>query len=233
MLCLVCSILVSAAAVVLKPMQEANKAFDKKRNILEIAGLMEEGKSVDELYKQIEARVIDTATGEYVDSVDAQTYDQNKEDDIAGIKRRAKYTSVYLVKDENDKVKSVILPVHGYGLWSTLYGFLALESDAKTVVGLGFYEHAETPGLGGEVDNPNWRQKWVGKQVYNDAGDVIINVIKGAVNESTPNAESKVDGLSGATLTSRGVDNMLHYWLGEQGYDKYLDKFRANNKGGQ
>ncbi|MCL4166384.1 UNVERIFIED_CONTAM: hypothetical protein GTU68_062571, partial [Idotea baltica] len=117
MLCLVCSILVSAAAVVLKPMQEANKVFDKKRNILEIAGLMEEGKSVDELYKQIEARVIDTATGEYVTDVDPQTYDQrkasndpkqfiplNKEDDIASIKRRAKYTSVYLVKDQNDKV---------------------------------------------------------------------------------------------------------------------------------
>ena len=239
-LCLVCSILVSAAAVILKPMQEANKAFDKKRNILEIAGLMEEGKSVEELYKQIEARVIDTTTGEYVADIDPQTYDQRKaasdpkqfipvkkENDIASIKRRAKYTSVYLVKDANDQVKSIILPVHGYGLWSTLYGFLALESDAKTVVGLGFYEHAETPGLGGEVDNPNWRQKWVGKQVYNDAGEVIIQVVKGGVNKDTPNAESKVDGLSGATLTSRGLENMLHYWLGEQGYDKYLDKFRT------
>ncbi|MGK0270299.1 MAG: Na+-transporting NADH:ubiquinone oxidoreductase subunit C [Cocleimonas sp.] len=244
-LCLVCSILVSAAAVVLKPMQEANKAFDKKRNILQIAGLMEEGKSVDELYKQIEARVIDTTTGEYVADIDPQTYDQRKaasdpkqfiplkkEHDIASIKRRAKYTSVYLVKGSNDEINSIILPVHGYGLWSTLYGFLALEADAKTVVGLGFYEHAETPGLGGEVDNPNWRAKWVGKQVYNDSGDVIIKVIKGAVDSTTPNAESKVDGLSGATLTSRGVENMLHYWLGKQGYDKYLNKLRTT-KGGK
>lgn len=241
-LCLVCSVLVSAAAVVLKPLQEANKAFDKKRNILQIAGLMEEGKTVDELYKQIEARVIDTATGEYVDGtddMDAETYDQRKAsndpkqnynldklDDIASIKRRAKYTSVYLVKDSNEQIKSVILPIHGYGLWSTLYGFLALEADAKTVVGLGFYEHAETPGLGGEVDNPNWRGKWVGKQVYNDSGEVIIEVIKGAVNDATPNPEAKVDGLSGATLTSRGVHNMLHYWLGKQGYDKYLNNLR-------
>ena len=243
-LCLVCSILVSAAAVVLKPMQEANKAFDKKRNILQIAGLMEEGKSVDELYKQIEARVIDTSTGEYIDEIDAQTYDQRKaandpkqffnlkkEDDIASIKRRAKYTSVYLVKDASDSVKSVILPIHGYGLWSTLYGFLALEADAKTVVGLGFYEHTETPGLGGEVDNPNWRGKWVGKKVYNDSGDVIIKVIKGAVNDTTPDADSKIDGLSGATLTSRGVENMLQYWLGKQGYDKYLSKLRVSQGG--
>lgn len=241
-LCLVCSILVSGAAVVLKPMQEANKALDKKRNILQIAGLTEEGKSIDELFKQIETRVIDMSTGEYVTDIDPVAYDQRKaandprqyielkaKDDVAGIKRRAKYTSVYLVKDENDQAKSIILPVHGYGLWSTLYGFLALEADAKTVVGLGFYEHAETPGLGGEVDNPEWRQKWIGKQVYNDAGEVIIKVVKGAVTESTPDAESKVDGLSGATLTSRGVENMLHYWLGKQGYDNYLDKIRANS----
>ncbi len=233
-LCLVCSVLVSGAAVVLKPLQEQNKALDKKKNILEIAGLMQQGKSVDELFSQIEMRVIDMTTGEYMTDIDAAKYDQrkasndpkqniqlNKEEDIAGIKRRAKYTSVYLVKD-GENVKSIILPVHGYGLWSTLYGFLALENDAKTVVGLGFYEHAETPGLGGEVDNPEWRKKWIGKQVYNDAGDVVIKVIKGAVNSNTPEAENKVDGLSGATLTSRGVENMLHYWLGKLGYTKYL-----------
>ena len=240
-LCLVCSVLVSGAAVILKPMQDQNKALYKKKNILEIAGLMQEGKSIDELFSQIETRVIDMATGEYVSDIDAVEYDQRKasndpkqniqlkvEDDIAGIKRRAKYTSVYLVKDGED-VKSLILPVHGYGLWSTLYGFLALEPDTKTVVGLGFYEHAETPGLGGEVDNPQWRKKWIGKQVYNDAGDVIIKVIKGHVEDSTPDASSKVDGLSGATLTSRGVENMLHYWLGKQGYTKYLTNIR---KGG-
>lgn len=243
-LCLVCSVLVSGAAVVLKPMQEANKALDKKRNILQIAGLMEEGKSIDELFTKIETRVIDMMTGEYVTDIDPLAYDQRKaandpkqyieldsEDDIAGIKRRAKYTSVYLVKGDNDQTESIILPVHGYGLWSTLYGFLALETDAKTVVGLGFYEHAETPGLGGEVDNPGWRAKWTGKQVYNDAGEVIIKVIKGAVGETTPDAESKVDGLSGATLTSRGVENMLHYWLGKQGYNTYLNKIKSNTEG--
>ena len=242
-LCLVCSVLVSGAAVVLKPLQDANKALDKKRNILEIAGLMQEGKSVDELFKQIEPRVIDMETGLYVDTIDAATYDQRKAannpkenitlsaaEDIAGIKRRAKYTSVYLVKN-GDQIQSVILPVHGYGLWSTLYGFLALKADAKTVVGLGFYEHAETPGLGGEVDNPEWKHKWIGKQVYDADNKVIIQVIKGSVGADTPNPESKVDGLSGATLTSRGVDNMLHYWLSEQGFAKYLRTLRT--QGGQ
>ena len=238
-LCLVCSILVSAAAVILKPLQDQNKALDKKRNILEIAGLMQQGKSIDELFQQIEPRVIDMQTGEYVSDVDAAVYDQrkaandpkqniqlNKSDDIASIKRRAKYTTVYLVKD-GDKIKSIILPIHGYGLWSTLYGFLALEADAQTIVGLGFYEHAETPGLGGEVDNPEWRKNWIGKHVYNESGDVILKVMKGSVDSNTPDAASKVDGLSGATLTSRGVENMLRYWLGKQGFTQYLNKVRT------
>ena len=237
--CLVCSVLVSVAAVALKPMQEANKAFDKKRNILQIAGLMVEGKSVDELFEQIETRVVDVETGEYADDIDAANYDQRKasndpdqnvlidsSDDIAGIKRRAKYASVYLVKD-GDAVKSYILPIKGYGLWSTLYGFIALEADAKTVVGLGYYEHAETPGLGGEVDNPGWKAKWIGKQVYGPENQVLIDVVKGAVDPASKTAMYEVDGLSGATLTSVGVENMLHYWLGEQGFTTYLNKVRA------
>jgi len=237
--CLVCSVLVSFAAVALKPMQESNKAFDKKRNILQIAGLMEEGKSVDELFKKIEPRVVNLATGEYATDVDAATYDQraasndparnvevSKDDDIGGIKRRAKLASVYLVK-EGDAVKSYILPIKGYGLWSTLYGFLALEDDLKTVVGLGYYEHAETPGLGGEVDNPSWKAKWVGKEVYDENNEIAIKVVKGAVDSSSPNAEYRMDGLSGATLTSRGVENMLHYWLSDQGFGPYINKVRA------
>lgn len=237
--CFVCSVLVSGAAVALKPMQEANKAYDKKRNILQIAGLMEEGKSVDELFAQIEPRVVDVSTGEYVSDIDASTYDQRKasndpeqnvlidsSDDIAGIKRRAKYASVYLVKD-GDAVKSYILPIKGYGLWSTLYGFIALEADAKTVVGLGYYEHAETPGLGGEVDNPSWKAKWIGKEVYGPDNQVLIDVVKGAVDPASKTAIYEVDGLSGATLTSVGVENMLQYWLGEQGFTAYLNKVRA------
>ena len=110
-------------------------------------------------------------------------------------------------------------------MWSTLYGFLALEADANTVVGLVFYEHAETPGLGGEVDNPVWKAKWVGKEVY-DEGDVAISIIKGSVDPSSSNAVHQVDGLSGATLTSRGVHNLLHFWLGDNGYKPFLTNLK-------
>ena len=244
LLCLVCSIAVSTAAVALKPVQEANKQLDKKRNILQIAGLEKPGQSIDEAFKQVEAKVVDLQTGQYVDGIDPNTFDaraasvdpkQNlvlsREQDIASIKRRAQYATVYLVKDPQGQVQKVILPIYGYGLWSTLYGFLALQADANTVVGLGFYEHAETPGLGGEVDNPAWKAKWPGKQVFNADGQVAIRVMKGAAPDGDPKALHEVDALSGATLTSRGVDNLIHFWLGENGFGPYLQQFRTSRGG--
>lgn len=236
LLCLVCSVLVSGAAVALKPIQDANKALDKKRNILQIAGLMEEGKSVDELFGQIDSKVVNLATGDYVADIDPATFDaraaavdpkQNvvltKEQDIASIKRRAKYATVYLVRDPKGAVQKIILPVSGYGLWSTLYGFLSLDKDANTITGFGFYEHAETPGLGGEVDNPNWKALWTGKQLFDEQGNIGLDIVKSAV----PDHQFQVDGLSGATLTSNGVENLVHYWVGEHGFGPYLQKARS------
>lgn len=233
-LCLVCSILVSTAAVMLKPLQNANKALDKKRNILTIAGMLQPGTSIDEAFSKIEPRIVDMTTGQFVDEMDPEKYDQrkaskdpslslalSKQQDIASIRRQAKYATVYLVR-KNNKLDTIILPVHGYGLWSTMYGFVALEGDAKTIKGLGFYEHAETPGLGGEVDNPLWKAKWIGKEIYNAQGEVAIELLKGGVNAATANAQYKVDALAGATLTSRGVENLVHYWLGDSGFKPFL-----------
>ncbi len=240
-LCLVCSLVVSVSAVSLKPQQEQNKIVDKQGNILGVVGLLKDKASIAELYeKNIESVVVDLDTGEYVSDIDANTYDQrsaaadpslsiklDKKDDIAGIGRRAKQASVYLVRDSAGAIKYYILPVHGYGLWSTLYGFLALEADANTVYGLSFYDHAETPGLGGEVDNPKWKALWRGKKVYNDNGEAALSVVKGAVNPSSQTIQYEVDGLAGATLTSRGVSNMLTYWLGQNGFNKFLTNERS------
>lgn len=241
--CLVCSVLVSAAAVSLRPTQSVNKALDKKRNILLAAGLLKEGESagaarINELYGNIEARVVDLSTGQYAD-VSAGEFDARKAavdpaqseaiapaKDLAGIKRRAKLSDVYVVSD-GKRIRKVILPVNGKGLWSTLYGFLALDAkDLNTIRGLVYYEHAETPGLGGEVDNPNWKALWDGKKAYGENGEVRIEVIKGQVVPGNPAAQHQVDGLSGATITARGVKNMLQYWLGEEGFAPYLDKLR-------
>ncbi|WP_027721741.1 Na(+)-translocating NADH-quinone reductase subunit C [Maridesulfovibrio zosterae] len=234
-LCLVCSLLVSTAAVGLKSIQEENKVQERKENILKAAGIYDEDASIDELYKQIEPKVVDLSTGEYVD-MDAATFDQRKaakdpassvaipsDKDKAGIGHRSKYASVYLLKDGNE-LKRIVLPIHGKGLWSTMYGFIALAPDFNTVKNFGFYEHGETPGLGGEVDNSDWKSLWVGKKIYNDKGEPIIDVVKGTVNPSDPKAEYEIDGLAGATLTSRGVANLVQYWLGKGGFELYLER---------
>ena len=166
-LCIVCSVIVSTAAVLLKPTQEINKTLDRKRNILAAAGMLQEGVSVEDQFAQVTTRVVDLRTGTFSDAVDPEKFDQRKAakdpaesmalsaaQDQAKISRRENYALVYLVEDGQGDIDKIILPIHGYGLWSTLYGFIALEADGNTVAGLGFYEHGETPGLGGEVDNP-------------------------------------------------------------------------------
>ncbi|MBD5771582.1 Na(+)-translocating NADH-quinone reductase subunit C [Marinomonas colpomeniae] len=244
-LCLVCSIFVAAAAVGLKPIQNANKDLDRKRNILSAANMLDSNTSIDTVFESIETRIVNLETGAFATQAELDeagikpaTYDQQAaakdpqlsvalagSEDPASIKRRAKFASVYLVKSDIG-IDRVILPVHGYGLWSTMYGFIALEDDFNTVIGFGFYDQGETPGLGGEVDNPNWKALWKGKKVYNNQGQAIIQLAKGGVDNSDPQAVYKVDGLSGATLTSRGVTNLVQYWLGSEGFGPFLVKLR-------
>ncbi|MDR1888849.1 MAG: Na(+)-translocating NADH-quinone reductase subunit C, partial [Zoogloeaceae bacterium] len=182
---------------------------------------------------------IDLSTGEENAALDPITFDALKaakdpqtstelpgNQDIALIKRREQFTTVYLLENENGSLEALILPIRGYGLWSTLYGFLALKPDLNTVVGLGFYQHAETPGLGGEVDNPKWKALWPGKTLFDDNGKPVIQIVKGGVNPESADAAHQVDALAGATLTSKGVDHLLQFWLGEQGFGPYLAKLR-------
>lgn len=242
-LCVVCSVLVSAAAVALKAKQDTNKELDKKKNVLYAAGYKEEitdSKSVDAIFaERIEEVLIDIATGEPATEeqlaeagvTDPTKYDQKKAAKdpaiqepvepagaLPGISQREPFASVYKIVEEGEN-KGYIFPVYGKGLWSTLYGFIAVESDRETVRGITFYSHAETPGLGGEVDNQGWKDSWKEKQVYDEEGNVALTVVKGNATSDT-----QIDGLSGATITSKGVDNLVKYWLGPTAYGQYLDK---------
>lgn len=235
-LCLFCSMIVSFAAVSLRPIQDANKLVDKRRNILEVAGIYEPGMNVNQTFEgAFEPRIVDLATGDYTDVVDVASHDDRAAgsdpalsvaltDDPAGIGRKAKYMTVYLLKNSDGSLDKVILPIHGYGLWSTLWGFIALEADANEISGLQFYEHGETPGLGAEVDNPRWKALWHGKELRNSAGDLMINVSKGAASEAQKGFH--VDAIAGATLTSRGVDNLVRFWMGEQGFGPFLENLK-------
>lgn len=241
-LSLVCSVLVSGTAVLLKPKQQQNEADYRQRIILDVAGLSAPDGAAGDAFDRIEARMVDLATGEYVDSPGVDGFDPLAAAsdpatgiaipaalDIASIRRRAKYAPVYLVRD-GETLEQIILPVYGSGLWSTMFGYLALENDGNTVRGLRFYQHAETPGLGDQVDKSAWRAQWSGKQLFDDAGTARIEVIRGTVAENSADSGYQVDGLAGATLTGRGVTNLVHYWVGEHGFGPYLETIRSEQQ---
>lgn len=242
--CLVCSVIVSSAAVALKDRQEVNKVLDRQKKVLSVAGLLE-GKDLTPeqiqatFNQRIQARVVDLKTGAYVEGVNAADFDQRKATkdpatsavapaNAGKIPRVPKQALIYqlIAEDGSKKIELLILPITGKGLWSTLYGFLALAPDTNTIKGITFYEHGETPGLGGEIENKTWTDKWVGRKAFKADWTPAIDVLKSAAGtvEADPH---HVDGLSGATLTCRGVGGLVQFWLGEHGFSAYLAQFRA------
>jgi Na+-transporting NADH:ubiquinone oxidoreductase subunit C len=229
--CFVCSILISTANVGLRERQEVNKLLDKQKSVLQAAWLVEPGEKLDrtrveEIFKNVRPRLLDLTTDTLLDDAALAAYDETKTpkavapENNAGILEVPEQVQIYEVLD-GDKISMRVLPIVGKGLWSTMKGFLALDADGCTIRGLTYYEQAETPGLGGEVNNPRWKALWKGRIAYDESGNPAIEVIKGPAGtpEETPH---KVDGLSGATLTGRGVTNMLRFWLGENGYAPFL-----------
>ncbi|WP_028864224.1 Na(+)-translocating NADH-quinone reductase subunit C [Psychromonas aquimarina] len=232
--CLVCSVIVAGAAVGLRSTQLANKEKDKQSSILAVAGL-ETDKTITEIFNSnIQTKLVDLSTGEF--APDDAAYDQRAaakdpaksikltaEQNVAKIGRRANLATVYLVSNDQGQLQRIILPVHGAGLWSTMYAFVAVKADGNTVEALTYYEQGETPGLGGEIENPAWRAAWQGKKLLDSNGKPAIKVAKG---QAPDDSEHIVDGLSGATLTAVGVENTFTFWLGEQGFGPFLNKIR-------
>lgn len=243
-LCLVCSAVVSIAAIGLRDLQQANVALERNANLLAAAGLLDfdqpdAKERVAELLDNVETRVVDLRNGELAPQIDPEAYDQlaarnnpaqsgqlANTADIAGLGAREHYGKVYVVKTPQGELDALVLPVRGYGLWSTMYGFIALERDLNTVRGFGFYQQGETPGLGGEVDNPKWKALWPGKKLFDMDGVPKLSIVKNP-NPAGDAYSRQVDALSGATLTSRGVDNLIKFWMGELGYGGFLAKLRS------
>jgi Na+-transporting NADH:ubiquinone oxidoreductase subunit C len=240
-LCAVCSILVSATAVALRERQQENKLLDQRRNVLRAVGLLEPGErlSRDEVdlrfLENFEVRAVHLESGSYADDVDPLAYDQRRArsdprtsraapENPAKVRRLPEYALIYLQRRDSG-VEAIVLPVEGMGLWSTLYGYLALSGDSRTVRGIAFYEHGETPGLGGEVDNPRWQARWPGRLAFDESWVPRIAVTKGRAG-SPEEDPYRVDGLSGSTLTSNGVTNLVQFWLGDHGFGPYLESYR-------
>ncbi|MEM9319066.1 MAG: Na(+)-translocating NADH-quinone reductase subunit C [Pseudomonadota bacterium] len=236
-LCLAASMVVSAAAVALRPIQAINASQDRQRNILQVAGIFDPDANVAEAFAAFEPHVLELATGTFSDQFDATTFDDRAaaddpalsrelDDDPASIGRQSNFVTVYLLRDNAGDIDRVILPVHGYGLWSTLYGYIAIEEDGNEIFGLQFYEHAETPGLGAEVDNPRWRAQWNGALLSDEGGELQISVTK---TPPPAGEEYHIDALAGATLTTVGVHNLIRFWMGEAGYGPFLENLSAGN----
>jgi Na+-transporting NADH:ubiquinone oxidoreductase subunit C len=245
--CLVCAVLVSSAVVVLRPLQAENRRVDRLGRVLEVADLIgpDESPSAEEIVRRFEQhiapRVVELKTGEYVPDVDPQDFDQRRAArdpehsrpapaNPARVARLPDRGVVYHVM-KGEQIGAFILPIQGYGLWSTLYGYLALEADANTVAGITFYEHGETPGLGGEIENPRWQALWRGRQVFDAEGRVRLQVIKGHAGRPAEDP-FRVDSISGATITARGVAHTIAFWLGPDGFGPYLERYRAQTRQG-
>jgi len=246
--CLICAVFVSAANVMLKPTHTLNRELDQKENILRAAGLLApgsdvglDGRSIPELFKDFSVRAVDLDTGKFIDDFEQKGYDAirmskdpahsralTEEEDTVTIRRRENIGLVY-IKQGEEGLEKLVIPVRGYGLWGTLFGYLAIDKDLSTISGLGFYDHKETPGLGGEVDNPVWKEKWHGVHLFGADGMPAIRLVKTRSQPGTPAAEHEVDALSGATFTTRGVQNLVNFWTGELGYGHLITNMKTQS----
>lgn len=241
--CVVCAALIAVAAVLTKPAQQANALLYKEKNVLLAAGLIEPGTAVGVaeveaiFQRSIQARLVDLGTGELVpdEAAGARRYDQRMARDdpatsraapanAAGVRRLPHKAIVYLIRKDG-AVDQVVIAIEGLGMWGTIYGFMALAPDGNTIRGLTYYDQRETPGLGGEIANPTWQALWRGRKAFDEQWNVGIQVIKGQAGpvEKDP---LHVDGLSGSTVTSKAVTQLVRFWLGEHGYGKYLKRLR-------
>ncbi len=246
---LICSSLVSGAVVILRPIQLNNQMVERSRNIMKLTGLVAEGvtpsdEEMLELYRDMDVRILDIDKAEFKDDMDPLSFDQRRavndpdmgvdiplNQDLAALGRRSRYAPVYKVLKEDGSLDRLILPVYGTGMWSTIYGYIALESDLNTIAAVTFYEQNETPGLGDQIMRPEWQAQWVGRRIYDELGDARFAVNHGKVEPGSSTWLYEVDALTGATVTADAVTAMIRYWFGPNGYRDFLKALRKGENG--
>jgi Na+-transporting NADH:ubiquinone oxidoreductase subunit C len=238
---LVCSLLVSSAVYWLRPIQLAYSSVERNRAVLVAAGLVERDAELTEReladrYLALEPRLVDLDAGRFVNAdasiVASYDYRAAMDDpersreiaaaaDIASLGSRPRLMPVYLQRVDSELAR-IVLPVYGRGMWSTIYGYVVLGADLRTVANASFYEHGETPGIGDRIQNAEWLGSWIGKLAYAPDGEVVLRIGGG----DGP-AASRIDAITGATVTVTAVDRFVRYWLGDDGYGPFLAGLRA------
>lgn len=237
------SSLVSATVVLLRPIQLNNQLLDRSRNIMRLSGLQATDEDLTDedmllLFRSLDARIVNLDLAEFQTDIDPYAYNQRKavnqtgfsvsipeELDRAGLSRRSIHAPAYLVW-QDDQLERIILPIHGNGMWSAMYGYIALGADLNTITDALFYEQNETPGLGDQVTRPDWLAQWRGRKIYGEQGELRFSVSADRVNPGSPSAAFEVDALTGATVTADAVTGLVHYWFGPHGYQPFLDQLR-------
>jgi len=224
-LTVVCAGLLAFASQALKPRQDANVELERKSNILSTVLTLEKGADIEKIYNTRIREIVIDYNGNEVDKKPTEInlgveYKKNPQDRLL---------PVFEVRSETDpnKIENAVLPVFGFGLWNTIAGYVALESDFNTIKGVNYSHVGETPGLGARIASADIQDRYKGKQIFE--GDNIVSVVmqKGEGLDYTSEPH-KVDGMSGATLTAKGVNNMLKDYF--QCYDKYIKKNRSSNQ---
>jgi len=211
--------ILSIAAITLQPYQKRNVEINKKKNILTSVNIESTAKNAEELYaKNITESYVVNANGSVVESADAFTIDMKKE-----LSKPLMDRNLPIFVSNVDNVKQYIIPVYGKGLWGPIWGYVSLNDDLSTIYGANFAHKGETPGLGAEIDTKTFQAQFIGKQIFDVSGTFVsVRVLKGG----TANHESKheVDGISGGTITSVGVDEMLKECLSS--YEPYFKNIK-------
>lgn len=240
---MLCSVLVTMAAVTLHPVQRAYQDLERNRFLVGISGLTDgvadlSDREVVSLFQTLEARIVDLSTGAFDDTYNPDSFDAWNaatdpelsvaipvEADAAKLSQRSRLLTVYLVSDA-DQLQRMIFPIYGQGMWSTIYGFIALDADLNTIADITFYEQGETAGIGDKILRPDWQVGWRGRKLYDDTGRLRFRIGASAV-PATHAADYQVDAITGATVTTDAVTNLVGYWFGPHGFAPFLDSFRS------
>jgi len=206
--------MLSIAASALKERQDFNVEINRKLNVLKSFGVSVK----DDDGKQIKPEVVEKYFTENISEI---TVDATSGQEVASSGDTQNGLPLYVWK-ENGEISKYAFPISGKGLWSTIYGYLALEHDLETIAGITFYKHGETPGLGAEVEADWFQTNFKGKKVSSDGQRIKFEIVKGKVADKYPNGnDHAVDGISGATITGNGVMRFMNAAL-----DKYESYFK-------
>ena len=226
MITMVLAFILSSVFSSLDALTQKNIQADIKKNILsslDFSPTVEDPwtvENVEEIFNESIVSFVVNSSGKVVPNKLPEDIDPKLDQDLFPLYKK--------VVDGN--IDGFAIPISGKGLWGTMYGYFAIEPDGATAKGITFYRHIETPGLGAEVDKPWFQQNFVGKRFIDDDGNLVgIQTVKGKVDESSDEAYHLVDGITGATMTSRGLNQFL--LKGLQTYNPYFDQIRKGNEG--